>query len=171
MRKIVLICLMFVAVSAQAQQIDLQSLDKLAAKASEKTQVDLNEALLKLGAAFLSDKNPEESAGKKVIDGLKAVYVRTFQFEKEGAYSIADLQPIRDQLKAPQWNRVVSVDEGKELTEVWMYRMGEDSGGMLILAAEPNELTVVNIVGTLNAADLAALAGQFGIPKLGIPKK
>lgn len=39
-------------------------------------------------------------------------------------------------------------------------------GGIVVIAAEPKELTVVNIVGTLDPAKLADLGGEFGIPRL-----
>jgi hypothetical protein len=38
--------------------------------------------------------------------------------------------------------------------------------GVAIIAAEPKELTIVSIDGTIDLAQLAALGGQFGIPKI-----
>ena len=43
---------------------------------------------------------------------------------------------------------------------------GEKIGGLVVLSAEPKELTVVNIVGPVDLDKLAALEGQFGIPDL-----
>ena len=40
--------------------------------------------------------------------------------------------------------------------------------GLAILAAEPKELTVVNIIGIIDIEKLSKLEGQFGIPDLGI---
>ena len=42
---------------------------------------------------------------------------------------------------------------------------------MAIIAAEPTELTVVNIVGAIDIDKLSALEGKMGIPKLSEPKK
>ena len=36
---------------------------------------------------------------------------------------------------------------------------------ILVIAAEPKELTIVNILGTLDPEKLADLSGEFGIPK------
>ena len=41
---------------------------------------------------------------------------------------------------------------------------GNRSSGLVILVAEPRELTVVNIVGPIDLNRLASLKGQFGIP-------
>ncbi len=38
--------------------------------------------------------------------------------------------------------------------------------GLVIIAAEPRELTIVNLVGPIDLDRLAGLQGQFGIPKI-----
>ena len=43
---------------------------------------------------------------------------------------------------------------------------GKKMTGLTILAAEPTQLTVVHIVGTMNMEDLGKLGGQFGIPNM-----
>lgn len=40
--------------------------------------------------------------------------------------------------------------------------------GVAIIAAEPKQLTIVNIVGPIDLAKLAQLQGQFGVPQVGI---
>ncbi len=42
--------------------------------------------------------------------------------------------------------------------------------GVAIIAAEPKELTVVNIVGPVDLDSIAELSGHLGIPKIP-PKK
>jgi len=41
--------------------------------------------------------------------------------------------------------------------------------GVAILAAEPKELTIVNIAGSIDLASLSEMGGHFNIPK--IPEK
>ena len=38
--------------------------------------------------------------------------------------------------------------------------------GIAVVAAEPRELTVVNVVGPIDVERLSRLEGQFGIPPL-----
>jgi hypothetical protein len=40
--------------------------------------------------------------------------------------------------------------------------------GLAIIASEPREFTIVNIVGNIDLADLHNLEGKFGVPELGI---
>ena len=46
---------------------------------------------------------------------------------------------------------------------------GSQIGGLAIIAAEPKELTIVSLTGTISMDDLADLGGQFGIPKIALP--
>ena len=39
----------------------------------------------------------------------------------------------------------------------------------MVITAEPKELTVVNLTGSISPEDLKALGGQFGIPKVDVP--
>jgi hypothetical protein len=38
--------------------------------------------------------------------------------------------------------------------------------GLALIASEPREFTIVNIVGSIDLAKLHKLEGQFGVPKL-----
>ena len=97
-----------------AQDIKMPvSLDKLAAKASEVVDVSLDGALLQLASRFLSDKDPDEANVKKMVGGLKGVYVKSFEFEDRDQYKDSDVEELRTQLKAPGWARIVSSQIGR----------------------------------------------------------
>jgi hypothetical protein len=149
------------------------SLDKLAAKAVESVDVSLDGALLKMATGLLSGKNAEESKMKDLVSGLRGIYVRSFEFDKEGQYSAEDVEAIRSQLRAPGWSRIVGVVSKKdgETAEVYLRIEGDHTSGLVILAVEPKELTVVNIAGTIDMKRLSDLGGHFGIPKIDVEKK
>jgi hypothetical protein len=97
---------------------------------------------------------------------LKGVYVKVFEFEKPGAYTDGDIEPILNQLQSSGWNKIVSVQSKEERVGVHV-RYHEDAVmGMAIIVAEPNELTVVNIVGPIDIEKLGELGGKLGIPDL-----
>ena|SRR5690349_1921906 len=161
------------ALVAQAQdpRIQTASLDHLAAKASETVDVNIDERLIRLAAKLLSDKDSDEKEVKEIINGLKGIYVRSFEFEADGQYTAADVDSIRSQLRAPSWTRMVNVTSKKDGTlEVYILMTGEQVGGLAVIAADDRELTVVNLVGPVNLDKLAKLEGQFGVPNLGIEK-
>ncbi len=154
-------------VRAQGAQLQLDQLDRLASRAAESVNLTIDPAMLKLAGAFLKGDG-DQVALKAVIAGIRGIYVRSFEFERDNAYTPDDVDSIRKQLTSPRWARLVTVDSKRErqLVEIYSWREGDASGGLAILVAGPMELTVVNIVGPINLTRLAALQGNFGIPRL-----
>ena len=73
---------------------------------------------------------------------------------------------MQAQLIAPGWVPVVSTHDLKQggTVDIYMLRNGDHTDGVAIIAAQPRQLTIVNIVGEINLAKLAQLQGQFGVP-------
>jgi len=156
----------------RAQDFKIPDLERLAERAKETVDVTLDQSMLQLASGFLSKSDPDEAKVKKLVAKLKGVYVRSFEFEKEGQYSLSDIQFMRAQLKTPGWARIVGVKSIQgENTEVYLHKVGDTIGGLVILAAEPKELTIVHIDGPINPEELSELSGNFGIPDLDKLKK
>jgi hypothetical protein len=154
---------------AQDSRIQMSTLDHLAAKASQTVDVNIDERLMKMAAKLFSDSDADEREVKKLIAGLKGIYVKSFEFETDGQYVAADLEPIRTQLRGTGWTRMVNVTSKKEgSVEVYLLFSGETVGGLAVLVTDDKELTVVNIVGPVDLDKLAELEGQLGVPELGI---
>ena len=151
------------------QPFDFSSLDKLEAKSKNRTNITLDGQLLKLAAGFLNavDSGGDKDAAqlKLLVDNLKGIYVRGFGFDKEGQYTEADLEPLRNTLRRAPWSRIVDVHEGAEVSEIWVAQnaAGDKFAGVAIINAEPRELTVVYVSGLIGADDIARLNGRFGI--------
>jgi hypothetical protein len=152
------------------QQVNLEpAMSRLAQKAQNKIEVSLDSSMLNLASAFLSDSDRDQAAAKKVLAGLKGVYVRVFKFDGPNEYSQADIDPIRSQLRGPDWNQIVATSGGHNATAgVWVRQENGAAAGIVVIATEEDEVTVVNLVGTIRPEDLAALGGEFGIPKVTI---
>jgi len=156
----------------QGPQINLNiDLSSLEAKADEVVDVTLDGPLLRLAGKFMSADEPDEAAVRSLLNGLTGIYVRSFHFEEDGAYDMKIAEKFRAQV-GKEWQRIVSVRSKKaENAEIWVRPAGEKIGGLIIIAAEPDEFTVVNIVGTIDLDQISELDGEFGIPKLGLEKE
>ena len=111
----------------------------------------------------------QRSKIKELILGLKGVFVKRFEFEKEGEFTLADVESIRSQLSAPGWSSVANVRSKREGNyDVSIMSEGSVIKGLAVLAAESKAFTVVNIVGPIDVAKLAELEGKFGIPHFGL---
>jgi Domain of unknown function (DUF4252) len=172
--KIVVACFSLALSTALAQEIEFPpSFDKLAEKAVESVDVTLDGPMLKAASKFLSEKKTEEGEAKKLVNGLKAIRVRSFKFAQEGEYSEADVAPIRSQLSSSGWSRMVSAKSRRDREDAGVYlrKEGDAVVGLLVLAMKPTELTVVNIVGPIDLDQLSNLGGSFGIPRVSIKSK
>ena len=160
---------------AQGAKLQIDQLDALANKASETVDVKLDERLMATAAKIFSGKEDEDI--KEILKGLKGIYVKSFEFEKEGQYSPADVESVMSQLRSGGWSKIVGVTSRKDGNNVEVYLMmqGDQIQGLAVVSAEPKEFTVVNIVGPVNLEKLTKLEGQFGVPDLGLdqpkPKK
>jgi hypothetical protein len=155
------------AATLWAQQFKF-NLDHLQSKASDSVDLSLNSSMLQFAGKFFDGKDPDEVKVKKLIGGIEGIYIKSFQFKNEGAYLPADLERVRSQLKGPEWSRIVGVKSGgeSENIEVWVRNENGKVSGVAILASEPRQLTVANLVGNIDLDSLADLGGHFGLPKM-----
>ena len=159
-----LVALLPATASAQGGRLQLTSLDALSAKARETVDVAVDAAMLKATAGFLAGKDSDGAKLQELLAGVRGIYVKSFEFDAPGAYAESDIDAIRRQVSGSGWARVVGVRGKGELTEIYLWKNRETNGGLVVIAAEPKELTVVNIVGTVDLASLGALGPL--IPKL-----
>src|SRR6516162_1874563 len=148
-----------------AQDVPLDLFSALLPKATEHVEVNLGSGLLQLAAGLLSNKEGDEAKVKELISGLKGIYVRSLTFAKPGEYSRADVEKIQAQLKG--WSQIVNAHGSDGDTGIYVKTDGQRIQGVVILAAEPTELTLVNIVGTVRLDQIKDLSGKFGIPDIG----
>ena len=166
---LLLIPLIASAAILRAQDVPIPAgIEKLSAKAKESVEVTMDGPMLRWASKFLSADDPEEEKAAKLIVNLKAIYVRSFEFDKDGAYSSAEVDALRSQFHSPGWSKVVGVrsEHDGDNVDVFFKLENDKMAGIVIIAAEPRELTYVNIVGPIDVDQLADLGGEFGIPKL-----
>jgi Domain of unknown function (DUF4252) len=142
----------------------------LAQKATESVTITLDPGMLGMAARFLDGNDPQDAATKEVIKGLRGIYVRSYTFDKDSAYQQADIDAVRSQLATPGWNRLVQTHSRKTGANVDIYIMIDNNQavGLAVIASEPRQFTIVNIVGAIDLDKLHKLEGQFGVPKLDI---
>jgi hypothetical protein len=155
-------------------RLQLDSLERLAPKSIETVNIEIDGILIKLAGVALDEKDPDEKNVKELISGLRGVYVKSYEFKTDGEFGEGDLSPIREQLRAPGWTRMVDVkSRGVDIGDAEIY-VATEAGrveGMAILVVDPKELTVINIVGSMDIDKLKKLEGNLGIPRIHIQRK
>ena len=142
---------------------------ELAARASNVTEVTLGKNMLAFAAKFMNGKDQDEAATRHLIEGLDGIYVREYEFDKEGQYSMDDIQKLRAYFETSEWSPIVreTSKKGGETTDVMVKLVNGETHGMFILEVEPKELTIVLILGPVRMDDLGKLKGIGGLGALG----
>jgi hypothetical protein len=147
---------------AQDAKLQLSNLDKLSDKAARVTDVTLDGSLLQFAVTLIQKIDAEDqdvAQLQNIIKNLKGIYIKSFEFDGASEYSKADVEAIRSQMTSPRWTKIVqSVEKRRnEYDEIYLLKNGDRVAGVVILVAEPKELTVVNLVGDVPVDKIASL--------------
>jgi Domain of unknown function (DUF4252) len=144
----------------------------LADRATHVTEVTLDKNMLSFAAKFMDkdkdgDKDKDDQAVKQMVQNLKGVYVRDYEFDKDHSYTAEELEGLRKYIQGTEWSPMVhertkGVAEG---TDVYLKLVDGQVQGLFVLDAEPRELALVLILGPVDMDKIGSLGGNFGIPK------
>ncbi len=142
---------------------------ELAAKASNVTEVTLDKNMLGFASKFMNSKKSDDTATRQLIQGLDGIYVRDYEFDKEGEYSMDEVDKLRQYFETGEWTPIVRSHEKKsgETTDVMVKMVNGESRGMFILSAEPKELSIVLILGPIRMDQLGVLGSLGSLGALG----
>ena len=148
MKKLLLATVGLTLLPAWGQNLDF-NLDAVAARAKQKAEVTLEGPLLEMAMKNAPDKLKDK------LGAVTRVVVRHYEFDQVGQYSDSDLDSVRKVVSiGTDWTRAVNVKEEKESVEIYMQSQGGKTTGFLLIAAEPKELTVVQVAGSIDLASL-----------------
>jgi Domain of unknown function (DUF4252) len=164
MVKIAVACLLLPALaSAQDAKLKLPAFRSLAGKATESVNISLSPWLLHMAASFIDDKDADSVATKRMLAGIKSIEVRSYEFASDNAYSTSDIDAVRSQLAGPGWSQVMQIHHRDRSEDVDMYLLIENNvtKGFALIASEPREFTIINIVGSFKVEDLPKLESHL----------
>jgi hypothetical protein len=97
---------------------------------------------------------------------MNFVVVHSYRYPKPGMYKMEDVEPYRQKLRTGNWNCFVHVTEnttGKS-TDICSRPAANNQGNeMVVMNAEPMELTFIHLGGNASLADLEKLGALNGI--------
>jgi hypothetical protein len=145
----------------------------LAAKATNVSEVTLDKNMLGFAAKFMNGSDKDEAGVRQLIESLDGIYVRDYEFDKEGEYSMEDVERQCLAFVAPGWSPIVHDRERKngEISDVMVKLVNGEPHGMFILSAEPKDLSIVLIMGPIRMDQLGMLKGIGGLGALGNAEK
>lgn len=173
--KLMLLLFGLTAMTANAQDAHLR-LDRLSLlenKAQDVVEVNIDGKLLDLAKRVMVKVNdPNSKKVAQAISGLKGIYVRVFNFEKENEFNITDIDEIRSQLNTPGWEKLANVRSKKNNQKVDVYTMftGDQMSGVAVVVSDSKSIAVINVIGPIDIDLLAEMSGKLNIPKIDIER-
>jgi hypothetical protein len=177
-------CAAALALPALAQTAQLPApspIEKeLAARASSVDEITLDKNMLAFATKFMAGKGTDD-ATRQLIENLDGVYVRSYEFDKEGQFSAEQIEQLRKYFETGEWSPLVRDRDRKngESSDVMVKLVNGESRGLFILDVEPKEVSIVLILGPIHMQDLhkvlgvatrGALKGESGAEKNALVK-
>jgi Domain of unknown function (DUF4252) len=153
------------AARAQDARLRLDHLDRLAARATESVEITMNDVQVQLLRKLVSLGESERSKLQGLLSKLKGVYVRGYEFARDGEYSDSDIEEIRAQLRSPGWERIVEVRGRNKSDEVFFMPRNDEIAGFAAVSTAPRKVCVINIVGPMDMDELALLDREFHLTR------
>jgi hypothetical protein len=164
-RIVVTLALMaFVAVAeARNPSLKMPSFDHLEGKAVESVDITFGRMPLRFASWFIPDEDPEGLEVKKMLKSIRSLHVCHYRFDSDFVYSAKDVDSVRSQLEEKGWSQVVQVRDRKKDEDVDVFIAVEDEKitGLTIVASQPREFTIVNIVGRIDFDQIERWRTQF----------
>jgi hypothetical protein len=134
----------------------------------EFVEVNLSSAMLKFAARIAARQEPEVA---EMIRNLKSIRVNVVGLDDTNrAATVEQIEGVRRKLEAQGWTKMVTVRErnGGDNVDVHVKQRGEESidGLVVTVLDRKGEAVFVNIVGNINADQLAQIADKFDIEPL-----
>jgi len=151
-------------------ELNIPNFSHLRQKATDSTDITIDGFLMRIARKFAANHAADEAHDEalSLLQDVKSVRVRNFTFDSDDAYSQTDIDSVRKQLQGPGWSALATVHkrEPREDVDVYICLENDKVRGLAVIASEPREFTIVNIVGSIDLDKISQLEGEFGIPRM-----
>jgi hypothetical protein len=139
--------------------------EKFATGATDVTEINLDPKTM--GMVGKTDGKDGDLAKK-----MRTMVIHTYKYDKPGLYKMEDVDAYRKKLDDGSWNCSIHVRTKTSSTDICT-RVSPDhqANEMVIIAAEPLELTFIHMRGRMSLDDLSKMSGEIGGDKTKIKVK
>ncbi len=157
------------AITAAETQVGAIDIGQLMPSANGQfVEVNISTAMLKFAARLAARHEPETA---ELIRGLKSIRVNVVGMDDSNrTATVGQIESVRRKLEAQGWTKMVTVREKNDGDNVDIHVMqrGEETieGLVVTVIDKKGEAVFVNIVGRINADQIAKIADKFDIDPL-----
>ena len=138
-------------------------------KADEVVKVNLWGRPLEQAKKLLGLRKNVTASVRSFMNGLTAVYRRTYRFRRARA-SENDVEPVHRRLAEDGWVPMIETGNRQkpESLSVYSYVEDEELAGMTVVSSDPEEVTVLKIMGPVDFEALSAIGSGLGLPVMNV---
>ena len=138
-------------------------------KADEVVKVNLWGRPLDQAKKIVGLRKNITSSVRSFMNGLTAVYRRTYRFRREPP-SEDDVAPVHRQLAEDGWVPLIETADRQKPESLSVYSFSEDEqvAGMTVVTREADEVTVVKILGPVDFEALSEIGSGLGLPVMNV---
>lgn len=124
-------------------------------------QISVGQALLNLVGSLSAEEDPEAAA---LFSRLKGVRVNVFENREISPEGVDFVKDTSKKLGALGWESVVTVNQDAEQVRIFMKINAEQKvEGITVMAVEATEAVFVNVIGSLDPAELEKVMDNFDV--------
>lgn len=128
--------------------------EKFATGASDVTEINLDPKMMGM---------VHGGGGGELAHKMKFMVIHTYEYPKVGMYKDEDVEVYRKKLQDGSWSCSVHVKDKSGTTDICSRTPeGGGSSEMVILTAEPKELTFIHMSGNMSLDELSRMGGGMG---------
>ncbi len=127
--------------------------EKFAQGATSVTEINLDPKMMRMV--------PGKDAG--MAKKMRFMVIHTYGYDKPGMYKPEDVEVYRKKLEDGSWSCSIHVREKSGTTDICSRESPNHEGSeMVILSAEPKELSFIHMSGQMSLDDLSTMGGDAG---------
>ena len=154
------------AAEKEAGYVDMDQL--MPSAKGQFVEVNLNTAMLRFAAKLAARHEPDAA---ELVGNLKSIRVNVVGLDDANrASNVEKIEAVRRKLEAQGWTKMVTVREKNDgdNVDVHVMQRGEDAidGLVVTVIDHKGEAVFVNIVGNINADQIAKIAEKYDIDPL-----
>lgn len=126
--------------------------EKFAQGASDVTEINLDPKAMRMV--------PNNGKDAPLAQKMRYMVIHTYKYDKPGMYKPEDVEVYRKKLEDGSWSCSIHVKEKSGTTDICSRETaGKETSEMVILTAEPTELTFIHMNGNMSLDDLSKMGG------------
>ena len=100
--------------------------------------------------------------GGELAHKMKYMVIHTYEYPKAGMYKDEDVEAYRKKLQDGSWSCSVHTKDKSGTTDICSRTSSTEGSEMVILTAEPKELTFIHMSGNVSLDELSHMSGAMG---------